>query len=85
LQFSEQPSRNNAVRFQGQDYAALRDACLRSGSLFRDETFPPSASSLGFQELGPGSSKTRGVTWKRPTLKEKGGRPNFVPFFTDSP
>uniref|UniRef100_A0A669QHF4 Calpain-1 catalytic subunit n=1 Tax=Phasianus colchicus TaxID=9054 RepID=A0A669QHF4_PHACC len=66
----------NAVRFQGQDYAALRDGCLRSGSLFRDEAFPPSASSLGFQELGPGSSKTRGVTWKRPT--ELCRNPKFI-------
>lgn len=64
----------NAVRFRGQDYAALRDNCLRSGSLFRDETFPPSASSLGFRELGPGSSKTRGVTWKRPTVSVNEGR-----------
>uniref|UniRef100_A0A8C3Q088 Calpain 1 n=1 Tax=Chrysolophus pictus TaxID=9089 RepID=A0A8C3Q088_CHRPC len=66
----------NAVRFHGQDYAALRDGCLRSGSLFRDEAFPPSASSLGFQELGPGSSKTRGVTWKRPT--ELCRNPKFI-------
>uniref|UniRef100_A0A8C9FV75 Calpain catalytic domain-containing protein n=1 Tax=Pavo cristatus TaxID=9049 RepID=A0A8C9FV75_PAVCR len=68
-----QQNPSNAVRFHGQDYEALRAACLRAGSLFRDETFPPSASSLGFQELGPGSSKTRGVTWKRPTVSVNEG------------
>ncbi|XP_032297559.1 calpain-1 catalytic subunit [Coturnix japonica] len=66
----------NALRFRGQDYAALRDRCLQDGTLFRDETFPPSASSLGFKELGPGSSKTRGVTWKRPT--ELCRHPQFI-------
>lgn len=59
-----------AVRYQGQDFAALRDACLRSGTLFRDDAFPPAPSSLGFKELGPGSSKTRGVQWMRPTVSE---------------
>lgn len=59
-----------AVRYQGQDFAALRDAALRSGTLFRDDAFPPAPSSLGFKELGPGSSKTRGVQWMRPTVSE---------------
>lgn len=66
----------NAVRYQGQDFAALRDACLRSGSLFRDDAFPPAPASLGFKELGPGSSKTRGVQWMRPT--ELCSRPQFI-------
>uniref|UniRef100_A0A8C4PC34 Calpain-1 catalytic subunit n=1 Tax=Dromaius novaehollandiae TaxID=8790 RepID=A0A8C4PC34_DRONO len=58
----------NAVRYLGQDFEALRGACLRAGSLFRDDAFPPHAASLGFRELGPGSAKTRGVQWKRPSV-----------------
>ncbi|KAF7238621.1 Calpain-1 catalytic subunit [Varanus komodoensis] len=57
----------NAVKYLGQDFERLRNQCLQNGSLFRDESFPPTASSLGFKELGPNSSKTYGVQWKRPT------------------
>uniref|UniRef100_A0A8D0G227 Calpain-1 catalytic subunit n=1 Tax=Sphenodon punctatus TaxID=8508 RepID=A0A8D0G227_SPHPU len=57
----------NAVKYLGQDFERLRRECLQNGSLFRDETFPATASSLGFKELGPNSSKTHGVKWKRPT------------------
>lgn len=59
---------DNAVRYLGQDFGQLAQECRRSGTLFRDPAFPPAASSLGFRELGPGSSKTRGVEWKRPTV-----------------
>uniref|UniRef100_A0A8D2PZ47 Calpain-1 catalytic subunit n=1 Tax=Zosterops lateralis melanops TaxID=1220523 RepID=A0A8D2PZ47_ZOSLA len=58
------------------DFGLLAEECRRSGSLFRDPTFPPAPSSLGFRELGPGSSKTRGVQWKRPT--ELCPRPQFI-------
>ncbi|KAB1258786.1 Calpain-2 catalytic subunit [Camelus dromedarius] len=44
-----------------QDYAALRDECLEAGVLFQDPSFPALPSSLGFKELGPYSSKTRGI------------------------
>ncbi|KAL7978229.1 hypothetical protein Chor_014768 [Crotalus horridus] len=57
----------NAVKYLAQDFETLRNECLQNGSLFRDETFPATASSLGFKELGPSSSKTYGVKWKRPT------------------
>uniref|UniRef100_A0A8C6X8B8 Calpain 1 n=1 Tax=Naja naja TaxID=35670 RepID=A0A8C6X8B8_NAJNA len=57
----------NAVKHLGQDFERLRNECLQNGSLFRDDTFPATASSLGFKELGPNSSKTYGVKWKRPT------------------
>ncbi|XP_015679096.1 calpain-1 catalytic subunit [Protobothrops mucrosquamatus] len=57
----------NAVKYLAQDFEMLRNECLQNGSLFRDETFPATASSLGFKELGPSSSKTYGVKWKRPT------------------
>ncbi|XP_066535259.1 calpain 2, (m/II) large subunit a, partial [Hoplias malabaricus] len=56
----------NAVRYLGQDFSALRDECLRRGQLFCDSTFPAAPEVLGFNELGPRSSKTRGIQWKRP-------------------
>ncbi|NXG10886.1 CAN1 protein, partial [Sakesphorus luctuosus] len=67
---------DNAVRHLGQDFAALAEQCRRSGTLFQDPTFPPGPSSLGFRELGPGTAKTRGVQWKRPT--ELCPRPQFI-------
>ncbi|XP_014166829.1 calpain-1 catalytic subunit [Geospiza fortis] len=67
---------DNAVRYLGQDFGQLAQECRSSGTLFRDPAFPPAASSLGFRELGPGSSKTRGVQWKRPT--ELCPRPQFI-------
>lgn len=60
---------HNAVKFLGQDYTSLRDQCLRSGRLFEDNLFPCEATSLGFKELGPRSSKTYGVRWMRPTVR----------------
>ncbi|XP_026208442.1 calpain-1 catalytic subunit [Anabas testudineus] len=67
---------HNAVKFLGQDYTSLRDQCLRSGRLFEDNLFPCEATSLGFKELGPRSSKTYGVRWMRPTEFCK--RPEFI-------
>ncbi|KAG8429818.1 hypothetical protein GDO86_019136 [Hymenochirus boettgeri] len=60
----------NAIKFLGQDYDQLRQECLQNGTLFKDDTFPPSAYSLGFKELGPNSSKTYGVKWVRPTVRQ---------------
>ncbi|KAM6217418.1 calpain-2 catalytic subunit [Rhynchocyon petersi] len=60
-------SHERAVKYLNQDYAALRDQCLEAGTLFQDPSFPAMPSSLGFKELGPYSSKTRGIEWKRPT------------------
>ncbi|XP_062911689.1 calpain-2 catalytic subunit-like [Mobula hypostoma] len=54
------------VKFLKQDYEALRQQCLETGSLFCDESFPAYSSSLGYNELGPGSYKIRDVEWKRP-------------------
>uniref|UniRef100_A0A4W6D9L9 Calpain-1 catalytic subunit n=1 Tax=Lates calcarifer TaxID=8187 RepID=A0A4W6D9L9_LATCA len=67
---------HNAVKFLGQDYESLKAQCLRSGKLFEDSLFPCAASSLGFNELGPRSSKTYGVRWMRPTEFCK--RPEFI-------
>uniref|UniRef100_A0A3Q3IY66 Calpain-2 catalytic subunit n=1 Tax=Monopterus albus TaxID=43700 RepID=A0A3Q3IY66_MONAL len=67
---------SQAVKLLNQDYAALRQRCLQSGQLFQDDTFPALPSSLGFNELGPASSKVRGVSWKRPT--ELTSEPEFI-------
>lgn len=58
-----------AVKFSQQDYETLRQECLKRGRLFEDDCFPAEPKSLGFNELGPYSSKTRGVVWKRPTVR----------------
>uniref|UniRef100_A0A3Q2R224 Calpain-1 catalytic subunit n=1 Tax=Fundulus heteroclitus TaxID=8078 RepID=A0A3Q2R224_FUNHE len=67
---------DNAVKFLGQNYEALRAQCLQSGKLFEDSMFPCATSSLGFNELGPRSAKTSGVRWMRPT--ELCRRPEFI-------
>lgn len=63
---------DNAVKFLGQDYESLKAQCLRSGTLFEDSLFPCVTSSLGFNELGPRSSKTSGVRWMRPSVRKVG-------------
>ncbi|XP_062256678.1 calpain-2 catalytic subunit-like [Platichthys flesus] len=65
-----------AVKFSQQDYESLRQQCLKSGRLFEDNLFPAERKSLGYNELGPYSSKTRGVNWKRP--KELCSNPKFI-------
>ncbi|XP_030589475.1 calpain-2 catalytic subunit-like isoform X2 [Archocentrus centrarchus] len=66
----------NALRYLNQDFSSLREQCRSSGKLFCDPTFPAAPESLGFKELGPSSSKVRGVTWKRPT--ELISNPEFI-------
>ncbi|TNN74372.1 Calpain-2 catalytic subunit [Liparis tanakae] len=61
-----------AVKFSKQDYVTLRQQCLERGCLFEDNCFPAESKSLGFKELGPYSSKTRHVVWKRPTFWQFG-------------
>ncbi|CAB1453674.1 unnamed protein product [Pleuronectes platessa] len=65
-----------AVKFSQQDYESLRQQCLKSGRLFEDNLFPAERKSLGYNELGPYSSKTRGLDWKRP--KELCSNPKFI-------
>ncbi|XP_030628740.1 calpain-1 catalytic subunit b [Chanos chanos] len=69
-------SNDRALRFLNQDYEALKQECIESGCLFEDPCFPAHATSLGFKELAPNSSKTRGVQWKRPT--ELSDNPQFI-------
>ncbi|XP_015458290.2 calpain 2, (m/II) large subunit a [Astyanax mexicanus] len=66
----------NAVKFLNQNFETLRSECLTRGQLFSDPTFPACPESLGFNELGPRSSKTRGVQWKRPG--ELTSTPEFI-------
>lgn len=61
-------SHERAIKYLNQDYETLRNECLEAGALFQDPSFPALPSSLGFKELGPYSSKTRGIEWKRPTV-----------------
>lgn len=56
----------NANKYLNQDYEGLRSQSQAQGKLFCDPYFPAAPESLGFRELGPNSSKTRGVQWKRP-------------------
>uniref|UniRef100_A0A671YMT1 Calpain-2 catalytic subunit-like n=1 Tax=Sparus aurata TaxID=8175 RepID=A0A671YMT1_SPAAU len=65
-----------AVKFAKQDYETLRQQCLKRGCLFEDNCFPAEHKSLGYNELGPYSSKTRGVVWKRP--QELCSDPRFI-------
>lgn len=65
-------SHERAVKYLNQDYETLRNECLEAGALFQDPSFPALPSSLGFKELGPYSSKTRGIEWKRPTVGSSG-------------
>ncbi|KAM7377143.1 hypothetical protein PAMA_013766 [Pampus argenteus] len=67
---------HKAVKFLQQDYESLKRQCLQSRKLFEDSLFPCVSSSLGFDELGPRSSKTYGVCWMRPTELCK--RPEFI-------
>ncbi|XP_006133486.2 calpain-8 [Pelodiscus sinensis] len=69
-------SNEKAVKYLNQDYEVLRQQCLQSGSLFKDEEFPASPSSLGYKDLGPHSPKTQGIVWKRPT--EFCANPQFI-------
>uniref|UniRef100_A0A8C4PWK8 Calpain catalytic domain-containing protein n=1 Tax=Eptatretus burgeri TaxID=7764 RepID=A0A8C4PWK8_EPTBU len=57
----------NATPFRDQVFAQLQDECLQQGVLFEDNVFPATLNSLGYNELGPGSPKVRGVRWKRPS------------------
>ncbi|XP_026535780.1 calpain-8-like [Notechis scutatus] len=69
-------SSGNIVKYLNQDFEALKKQCLLSGTLFKDEKFPACPSSLGYKELGPYSSNTQGIIWKRP--QELVPNPQFI-------
>ncbi|XP_077437557.1 calpain-1 catalytic subunit-like [Vanacampus margaritifer] len=69
-------TKQHAVKFHQQDYETLRQQCVERGRLFEDDCFPAGCKSLGYNDLGPYSSKTRGVVWKRPT--ELCSNPTFI-------
>uniref|UniRef100_A0A8C2HRJ4 Calpain 1, (mu/I) large subunit b n=1 Tax=Cyprinus carpio TaxID=7962 RepID=A0A8C2HRJ4_CYPCA len=75
LQAEGMGTNDNAVKFLSQDYEELKRECLESSKLFEDPCFPTVPQSLGFKELAPNSSKTRGVQWIRPTLSNN---PQFI-------
>nr|XP_033791751.1 calpain-2 catalytic subunit-like [Geotrypetes seraphini] len=66
----------HAIKYLNQDYEALRRESLESGQLFKDPAFPAVPSVLGYNELGPRSSKTQGVVWMRPP--ELCSNPQFI-------
>uniref|UniRef100_A0A8C1XLM2 Calpain 1, (mu/I) large subunit b n=1 Tax=Cyprinus carpio TaxID=7962 RepID=A0A8C1XLM2_CYPCA len=76
LQAEGMGTNDNAVKFLSQDYEELKRECLESGKLFEDPCFPTVPQSLGFKELAPNSSKTRGLQWIRPT--ELSNNPQFI-------
>uniref|UniRef100_A0A4W5P4D4 Calpain 12 n=1 Tax=Hucho hucho TaxID=62062 RepID=A0A4W5P4D4_9TELE len=53
----------NPVKFRDQDYVALLDASVKSGSLFSDSTFAPDQSSIGMP-TDPDPKKE--IKWLRP-------------------
>lgn len=78
-------SNAKAVKYLNQDFQALRNECLEAGRLFQDPAFPAAAASLGFNELGPNSYKTKGIAWKRPTVGDETpsvGGENHASFFS---
>ncbi|CAB1311733.1 unnamed protein product [Coregonus sp. 'balchen'] len=59
-----------AVKYLQQDHETLLQDCLETGSLFQDPSFPAESKSLGYKELGKYSAKTKGLMWKRPTVRD---------------
>lgn len=75
-------SYEQAVHFQNQVFDDIKQECQDMGYLFEDPCFPAEPPSLGFKELGPYSSKTSGVEWKRPTVGER-DQSSFALYFSD--
>ncbi|XP_074091284.1 calpain-3 isoform X5 [Macrotis lagotis] len=63
------------LKFEGQDFGALKKWCLAQKRLFEDNVFPAGVQALGFQELRQ-KSKMKNITWKRP--KEICENPRFI-------
>ncbi|KAM4693087.1 calpain-1 catalytic subunit-like [Discoglossus pictus] len=76
LKASGAGSHDHPYKYMNQDYESLKRQCLERGTLFQDPYFPAITSSLGYNDLGPGSSNIEGVVWKRP--KEIVEDPQFI-------
>ncbi|KAL4647357.1 calpain-1 catalytic subunit-like [Arapaima gigas] len=59
----EPESTAQQLKFRNQDYESLRDACIKSGSLFTDPLFPADQSSIGMA-ADPDPKNT--IKWLRP-------------------
>uniref|UniRef100_A0A8C4MWV1 Calpain 12 n=1 Tax=Equus asinus asinus TaxID=83772 RepID=A0A8C4MWV1_EQUAS len=70
------PGTRGPKPFRGQSYEKIRAACLEEGVLFRDPYFPAGPDTLGHDQLGPDSEKTKGVEWMRP--HEFCAEPQFI-------
>ncbi|XP_044127159.1 calpain-3 isoform X5 [Bufo gargarizans] len=64
------------LKFEGQDYVALRKECTSKKKLFEDDIFPAGGQSLGYKEFGQKSTKVKNIAWKRP--KEICENPEFI-------
>ncbi|XP_053330473.1 calpain-3 isoform X3 [Spea bombifrons] len=64
------------LRYENQDFAALRKECVSKKKLFEDDIFPAGGQSLGYKEFGQKASKVKNIVWKRP--KEICENPQFI-------
>ncbi|XP_069861991.1 calpain-3 isoform X5 [Dipodomys merriami] len=66
---------NQPLKFEGQDFVALKQRCLAQKCLFEDRVFPAGVQALGSHELSQ-KTKMKAITWKRP--KEICENPRFI-------
>lgn len=59
------------LKFEGQDFVALKQRCLAQKCLFEDRIFPAGVQALGSHELSQ-KAKMKAITWKRPKVGIKG-------------
>ncbi|XP_044515528.1 calpain-13 [Gracilinanus agilis] len=67
---------DNIVRFQNQDFASLRDHCLRNGVLFEDDLFPANDSAIGYRLLS--EKHLSSPVWYRPKDLSEIESPHFI-------
>lgn len=63
----DEGSPSNPAKFNGQDYAQLKEKCRLGGKLFLDSTFPPENQSLGDLPSLAGWEEAQ-VQWLRPKV-----------------
>ncbi|XP_043836932.1 calpain-13 [Dromiciops gliroides] len=67
---------DSIVRFKNQDFTSLRDHCLRSGKLFKDDMFPANDSAIGQRLIN--EKNIPNIKWSRPTPLSETGSPHFI-------